>query len=102
MSSWKFTLTPTLKLAIAEEVKTHRANPNWKKDKSTILSAVEKVLAMEKITEKVKVETTKKVSSKSSQYLLDIDSLHSGYFPILCQQYSGPVRTKTTGCQSLT
>ena len=31
MSSWKFTLTPTLKLSIAEEVKAHWENPNWKK-----------------------------------------------------------------------
>ena len=68
MSSWKFTLTPTLKLSIAEEVKAHRENPNRKKDKSADKSAVrkamEKILESEGITEAKKVEKVKKVNWK--------------------------------------
>ena len=64
MSSWKFTLTPTLKLSIAEEVKAHRENPNRKKDKSAVQKAMEKILESEGITEAKKVEKVKKVSWK--------------------------------------
>ena len=64
MSSWKFTLTPTLKLLIAEEVKAHRKNPNQKKDKSAVRKAMEKILESEGITEAKKVEKVKKVSWK--------------------------------------
>ena len=84
MSSWKFTLTPTLKLSIAEEVKAHRENPNWKKDKSAVRKAMEKILESEGITEAKKVEKVKKVSWK--WYLCFLMLIHcSGHLPILCK-----------------
>ena len=62
MSSWKFTLTPTLKLSIAEEVKAHWENPNWKKDKSAVRKAMEKILESEGITEAKKESKLEMVS----------------------------------------
>lgn len=61
MPPFKFKLTDELKEIIQDEIDSHRANPNRKKDKTAVQQAFEKVITSQRITDRAKTEAVKKV-----------------------------------------